>query len=397
MVKREKYLERIRSFYDSDVIKVITGIRRCGKSVILQSIIEEITVKSDNVIYLNFEKSDDFEKADNAKSLIKYVDDNRKDGMCYVFLDEVQEVENWQVAVKDLRLKNCSVFITGSNSRLLSGEFLTTLSGRFVSFRIRPFVYKEIAEYSKQTGVEVSPTDYLIWGGFPGRLTLNNEQAVKDYLYDVDATIIVNDLIKRYKIRKENVFKKIVNYILVDNSRKYSARKIYQYVRSQFNDISLTTVVKYIDYLKNAFIIDEIAQYSTKTKRQLNYYGKIYDADVALNSLRVENGRYDLDHNLENVVYNELVYMGYQVFTFDNKGKEIDFIASRNNKTFFVQVAYSVLDKKAYEREFSAFANLDNSVGKILITNDEIDYSTSTVRHIKFKDFLMLDRLDMTF
>ena len=147
MIIREKYLKAIRGFYDSDLIKVITGIRRSGKSVILETIINEIKEKTDNIIYLNFEKTTDFAKASSAKELIDYVKKNRKHGKCYCFFDEIQEIDDWQIAVKDLRLDNCSVFVTGSNSKLLSSEFLTLLSGRFVSFRIRPFVYKEIKEY----------------------------------------------------------------------------------------------------------------------------------------------------------------------------------------------------------------------------------------------------------
>lgn len=151
MIKREKYIKQIRNFYDSDLIKVLVGIRRCGKSVILQSIMEEIKSKTNNIIYLNFEKTNDLMKASNAVELVEYVNKNRKDGKCYIFLDEVQEVDDWQIAVKDLRLdsKN-SIFITGSNSKLLSSEILTLLSGRFVSFRIRPFSYKEILEFCNE-------------------------------------------------------------------------------------------------------------------------------------------------------------------------------------------------------------------------------------------------------
>ena len=149
MIIREKYLKAIRGFYDSDLIKVITGVRRCGKSVILETIMNEIKDKTTNIIYLNFEKTTDFNKASDATALVNYVKENRKKGKCYCFFDEIQELNDWQVAVKDLRLDNCSVFVTGSNSKLLSSEFLTLLSGRFVSFRIRPFVYKEIKEYSE--------------------------------------------------------------------------------------------------------------------------------------------------------------------------------------------------------------------------------------------------------
>lgn len=385
MIIREKYLSLIRGFYESDLVKVITGVRRCGKSVILESIMNEIKEQTDNIIYLNFEKTSDFIKASNYSKIIEYVNTNRKDGKCYCFFDEIQEIENWQIAIKDLRLENCSIFITGSNSKLLSSEFITLLSGRFVSFRIRPFVYKEIQKLSPNTTV----TDYLIWGGFPGRFVFKSEQDTRIYLNDIENTIVINDLIKRYKIKNETAFKKIVYFILSSNARIFSIRSIHKTLKSDFPNIALTTVARFIEYLKNAYIIDEIAQFSTKTKRELRYYGKIYNCDVAFNSLRALNNRYDLDHNLENIVYNELLYMGYELKVFDNKGKEIDFLATRGGKTYLVQVAYSVVDEKAYNREFSAFSNIDNTNQKILITNDDIDFSTSTVRHLKLKDFLL--------
>lgn len=393
MIIREKYLKTIRGFYDSDLVKVITGVRRCGKSVILDTIMNEIKEKTDNIIYLNFEKTTDFSKASDVETLISYVKENRKEGKCYCFFDEIQELDDWQVAIKDLRLDNCSVFVTGSNSKLLSSEFLTLLSGRFVSFRIRPFVYKEIKEYSNEIGINVGVTDYLIWGGFPGRFNNITLDGTKAYLSDLESTIVINDLIKRYKIRKEVPFKKIVNYILCSNSRIFSIRSIHRYIKNDFPDLSLMTVTKFVEYLKEAYIIDEIPQYSTKTKRELQYYGKIYNSDVCFNSLRANNNRYDLDHNLENIVYNELLYMGYTLKVYDNKGKEIDFMATKDGKTYLIQVAYSVVDEKAYNREFGAFANLDNSNQKILITNDAVDYSTSTVKHIRLEDFLMMDEL----
>ena len=394
IIKREKYLKQIREFYESDLIKVITGIRRSGKSIILQEIMEEIKNKSNNVIYLNFEKTADISKAGTASLLVQYIQDNRKEDKCYVFLDEVQEVEDWQVAVKDLRIDNCSVFITGSNSKLLSGEITKYLSGRFVSFRVRPFVYKEILEYSKITGKVVDPNSYLVWGGFPGRLEAATIEGTIQYLNDLDSTIVLNDLINRYKIKKQAIFIKIVNYILINNARIFSIRSIHKYIKNDYPDISTATVAKYVDYLKQAYIIDEIPQYSTKAKRELSFYGKIYNSDVALNSIRVNDGRYDLDQNLENIVFNELIYMGYELSVYSNNGKEIDFRASKDGKTYFIQVAYSVADAKAYDREFDAFKNMDNSNQKILITTDPIDYSTSSVKHIKFQDFLLINEID---
>ena len=391
MIIREQYLNRIRPFYESDLAKVITGIRRSGKSVILNQVMDEIRQKTNNILYLNFEKMSDFAQAGTATDLIQYVEKNRKEGKCYIFLDEVQEVEGWARAVKDLRLGNNSIFITGSNSKLLSSEILTLLSGRFVSFRVRPFVYSEIESLMKETGNTCTVNDYLTWGGFPGHFLYDSIEAQKDYLSDLENTIVYNDLIRRYKIRKEVPFRKIVSFVLRNNSRIVSARSIEKSLKSECADVSLNTILKYLSYLKEAYIIDELPQYSDKTKKELAYYCKIYDSDVCFNSLGVTNNRFDLDHNLENVVYNELLYRGYDLKVFDNKGREIDFYASKNGKEYYIQVAYSVLDDKAYQREFSAFKDVDFKSQKILITMDENDYSTSLVRHISMKDFLKME------
>ena len=393
MIIREKYLKEIRPFYDSDLIKIITGIKRCGKSVILKTIYDEISRNTPNTIFLDFEDANDLKRAGTVDKLLDYIDKTKKGGKCYIFLDEVQNIKDWAIAVRTLRLHDNSVFISGSNSKLLSKEFASELSGRYVSFRIRPFVYKEIVLYAKELNKEVSPLNYLIWGGFPKRFDMPNEESIIRYLDDLEDTIVIKDLIKRYKIKKPELFKKVTNFILRSNSRIMSARSIHKYLLGQGIECSLNTILGYMNYLKEAYVIEELAQYSTKAKRELNYNHKLYNSDVSFNSLKVDNKRYDLDHNLENIVYNELLYMGYDLKVYDNKGKEIDFLATKNGKSYFIQVAYSVLDEKAYAREFKAFANLDNSNQKILITNDDIDYSTSTVKHIKLEDFLMMEEL----
>ena len=395
MITRNHYIEQIKGFYDSDLIKIIVGIRRCGKSIILEQIMNDIKSKTDNIIYLNFEDEAVTTNIYNAETLIKYVDDNRKDGKCYIFLDEIQLIDNWNNAVKSLRLHNNSVFITGTNSKVLSKEYTDAFSGRYVSFRIHLFVYKEILEYSKELEIEVSPIDYLIWGGFPKRFEFKEKDMIR-YLNDLNESIIVKDLILRFKIQNEELFKRIVNYTLISNSRIFSARSIEGYLKNEHVDASINKIIKYLGYLEEDCVINRIKPYSSKTKSELSYYFKVYNEDVSFNSLRCMNNRYDLTHNLENIIYNELIYMDYdlKVLKKDDDDKEIDFIAYKDGKKYYIQVAYSVADDKAYDREFGAFEKLDNNSKKILITNDDIDYSTSLVTHIKFKDFLLLNSLD---
>ncbi len=393
MIIREHYLKQIRPFYDSDLVKIITGIRRCGKSVILEQVQDELKATGKNCLFLNFEQKQLKNMVPDADALIEYVNKIIGEEKLYLFLDEIQNVIDWNEACRTLRLYNCSVFISGSNSKLLSKEFTKELSGRYVSFRVRTFVYREAMEYARKREKSYSITDYLIWGGFPASLSQDNIDAKKRYLNDLNDTIVYNDLENRYKIRKKEVFERIVDYILISNARIFSAKSIADYMRGKNISVSVPTVIKYLGYLKDAYVITDVALFSPKSKSKLNYYYKLYDEDVSMNSIRAMGTRYDLTHNLENIVLNELLFMGYEVTVYDNKGKEIDFRAEKDGKVFLIQVAYSVAEEKAYSREFGAFISLDNTMKKILITNDDIDYSTSTVYHYKLKDFLMMDEL----
>mgnify|MGYP002517802606 CR=1 FL=1 len=396
-IKREHYLEQIMPFYDSDLIKIITGIRRCGKSIILNQIAKQLESEGKEVLLLNFEDKKVLGNISSCEDLLRVIDEKfGKVGAekVYLFFDEIQNVDGWQDACKTLRLYNYSIFITGSNSKLLSGEFTKELSGRYVSFRVRPFVYKEIVKYCEMIGRECSISDYLVYGGFPKRFEFESIDSQLIYLNDINDTIVINDLIKRYNIRKVGLFENFVNYVLKSNARILSVKSITDYINANYDKCSVNTIMKYLKYLEEAYIIDFVKQYSAKVKKELDFYVKIYNEDVSFNSIRCFDGRFDITHNLENIVYNELLYMGYKLNVYNNAGREIDFVAVKNNKKYFIQVAYSVVEEKTYNREMSAFANIDNLCKKIIITNDDIDFSTSAVKHIKLKDFLMMESLE---
>ena len=393
MIGREHYVSQIRPFYDSDLIKVITGIRRCGKSVILKQVLSELEGQGRKCLFLDLELHRLRSVLTDAERLIAYVEEHLGGEKLYLFLDEVQNVKGWNDACRTLRLANCSVFITGSNSKLLSREFTKELSGRYVSFRVRPFVFQEAREYAEQLGRSFEISDYLVWGGFPAALEQPDEASLKRYLNDLNSTIIYNDLENRYDIRKKDIFERIADYVLVSNARIFSAKSVADYMKGQNISVSVPTVIKYLGYLKEAYVIQEAPLYSPKAKAKLNYFYKLYDEDVSFNSLRKTGTRWDLTHNLENIVFNELLFRGYEISVYNNKGREIDFLAVKGQKQYLVQAAYSVAEDKAYEREFSAFADIDNTIKKIIITNDDFDYSTSTVYHYRLKDFLLMDEL----
>jgi len=390
MIVREHYLSQIRPFYDSDLIKVITGIRRCGKSVIKEQIEQELHKAGMPTLSLDFERLSVSDRISTAEELVVYVTERLQTEKTYVFLDEVQLVDGWNIACRSLRLENLSLFVTGSNSKLLSKEFTKAFSGRYVSFNIRPFVYSEICEYALQTGNHRSITDYLIYGGFPKTLEFADKESILTYINELDRQIVRNDLMNRYKIRKTVLFEKLVSYILCSNSRIFSANSVTKYLKGQGLTASVNTIMKYLQYLEEAFVIRTIPQYETKAKRELRFFTKVYDEDVALNTIRQTGNRWDLTHNLENVIFNELIYRGYELSVFRRDSKEIDFRATKKGKTYFVQVSYTITDNETYEREFALFNKLDQSCRKIIITTDEADFSTSTVKHISLKDFLQI-------
>lgn len=395
MITRTHYINQIRPFFESDLIKVITGIRRCGKSVILSQIADEYRSKGQAVLYINFESLEYSAAIPDATALESYVKERLSPKKkLYVFLDEVQLVDGWNIACRSLRLENLSLFISGSNSKLLSKEFTKELSGRYVSFCVRPFVYKEICAYASQLGKSYDISDYLLYGGFPKVIEFSDKASILQYLHDLNQTIIINDIMNRYNIRKTELFKRLVNYVLISNARIFSANSVQHFLSSEKLSCSINTVMKYLSYLEEAYVIRKVPQFSSRSKRELAFFAKIYDEDVSFNTIRQRNGRFDLTHNLENIIYNELIYMGYEVAVFTKGEQEIDFLASKDGKEYLVQAAYSIAAESTYEREFSLFNSLDQSRKKMIITNDDVDYSTSTVEHIKLKNFLLMNSLD---
>ena len=388
MILREHYLQQIRPFIESDLIKIITGIRRCGKSVLMDQLKEELQSAGKRTIKINFEDRTTTLGIRTADQLINTIEALLGDDKIYVFLDEVQIIPEWNIACRSLRLKNLSLFITGSNSKLLSREFTKELSGRYVSFRVHPFVYRELSLYAKELNHSYSISDYLIYGGFPKVIEYNAPDKRLQYLHDLDDTIVINDILNRYSIRKVELFRRLADFVLLSNSRIFSASSVQRFLKNELIDCSLATVMKYLRYMEEAYVIAPINQFSTKAKRALRYYQKIYNEDVAFNSLRQSNKHWDITHNLENVVFNELRYRGYELSVYTSNEHEIDFLATNSMEKYFIQVAYSITDENTYKREFALFNKLDNSVPKIIITNDDIDYSTGIVKHLRLRDFL---------
>ena len=398
MLKREKYLEQIRGFYNSDLIKILVGIRRCGKSIILKQIVEELIdeskVEEDHIIEINFEYIE-FENLKDYKELNKYIKEKIVDkNMYYIFLDEIQNVDKFEYVINSLRasLSNVSIFITGSNSKMLSEELSTELSGRYVSFNINPLSYKEFTELTKQEPNDFNTfLDYATWGGLPNRCEFKQEIDIKNYLHSVYDSIILRDIVKRLKLQDVVLFDRIMQYLLDTVGREFSAENMVKTLEKEYKKVSTETIYSYINALCKAFIIRKVYRYDIHGKSTLKTLNKYYVTDLGIAQIKHYNSEFMNYVILENIVYNELINKGYEVYIGKVKNYEVDFVAKKNSEVKYIQVSYILDDEKTIEREFNVFKYIKDDNSKYLITLDERDFSTEDVKQINVIDFLMDD------
>jgi hypothetical protein len=397
MLIRERYLSKIRGFYYTEsLIKIIYGMRRSGKSVILNQIMDEIKssgVKEENIIYINFESLKyDFIK--DAKDLYNYIESLKvKKEKYYVFLDEIQKVENFEKGINSLRVTNdYSIFITGSNSRMTLLELSTDLSGRYVSFRINPLSFKEIVELTntKERDYETLLYDVFKWGGLPQRFSFTNDEDKISYLSSVCDSIILKDVVERLGIKDIASFNKVLQYVLDTESREFSRDNVIEYLKKEYHEIANDTLYNYLEALSTTFIMNKVYRYDIHGKNVLKTLNKYYVNDLGIKQIKTNNESINYSICLENIVYSELIGKGYKVFIGKTKKGEIDFIASKSNSFKYIQVCYDLSNEVTRMREFSAFDDIEDSE-KYIITLTKEDYSTDTIKQINIFDFLMND------
>lgn len=395
MLKRETYLSRIRGFYDSNLVKILVGIRRCGKSVILNQIVEEIKdkgVNEDHIIYVNFELVE-FEELQDYKKLNKYIKDNIKDDkIYYVFLDEIQRVEKFETVVNSLRasLSNISIFITGSNSKLLSNELSTVLSGRYVLFNIYPLSYKEFTELSlKDPKSEETFWNFVKWGGLPNRVEFIDEVNIKDYLHSVFDSIILRDVVERLGLKDIVLFNLLLQYVVDTTGREFSADNVINFLKNEGRSISTETLYIYLDALCKALIINKIYRYDIHGKTILKTLNKYYMTDLGIAQIKNNNFEINKSFAIENVVYNELLERGYDVYIGKTKKGEIDFIATKTDEKIYIQVAYFLNSEKVISREFGAFKEINDDVPKYVLSLDKDDLSRDGIIHRNIIEWLL--------
>lgn len=398
LLTREIYLDQIRPFYESDLIKVITGVRRAGKSVLLSSIRNELLdrgIREDHIVYINLEDID-FEYIQDASSLNSEIKSRLAgDGRHYVFLDEVQHVPRFEKALASLlATENISIFATGSCSTLLSGELATLLTGRTVEFEILPFSFYEVMLYFKLNGKEWDEEtmfwNYLKYGGFPLRFDYKDETAILRYVSGLYQSIISRDIIGKSVGYDKSRFRDIALYILANAGKELSVDNVVaSYSKSGGRQVSPRTVYNYLDRMKKAFLIHGVGSYNLSGKAALRSREKQYAVDTGFRTVSTNTVNIETSFFLENIVYNELLTRGFSVFTGRTYRGEIDFVAVKNGKKCFIQVAYVLANEETLEREFGAYRKIADASPKYVLSLDKPDLSRNGVAHLNLLDFLL--------
>ena len=396
MVIRERYLKLIRPFYNQELIKVLIGIRRSGKSVILRQIMDELkktNIDDSHIIYINFEDYD-YEEYTEPKKLNSYVKDRIiDDKKYYIFFDEIQNVDEWEKVVNSLRAtENTSIFITGSNSDLLSSDLATHIAGRYVSFKITPFTFGEVCELSNivnNRDIEDAFNDYIKWGGMPQRFMQQDDISRKTYLSDIYDSIIIKDIVKRFNIKDIDLLNRIVTYILTTPSQVFSPDSLKKYMQSDSRNVSLETLYNYIDYITRANLISKAERYDVRGKRILTGKYKYYLTDLGFTNILSDGKKEQIGAYLENIVYNELIARGFNVNVGTLDSGEVDFIATRFNEKIYIQVTYILSDEKVIEREFGVYKKIEDNYPKYVLSMDKIDLSENGIIHKNIIDWLL--------
>ncbi len=397
MVIRRDYLEKVRPFVGLDVVKVATGIRRSGKSVLMRQIRDMIASKVDpngKFIFINLEEDE------NSRFLVKgvlhdyVVKEARKNlpSKTYLFLDEVSEVEDWERMVNSLRAKEeIDVYITGSNSKLLSGELATYLTGRYVEVKVSPFSFREFREAREDEDLSAAFNAYLQFGGMPFLSHLGYKEAPsREYLEDLYSSIIMKDIVRRHKIRDVDLLARIMNYVLSETGHVFSAASILRYLKHERRSASFDTVMSYLRFGEEAFLFSSAKREDLMGRRILAVDEKFYAMDHAMRRAVVGgNVRRDIDRTLEAITYHELLRRGYDVRIGRIKEKEVDFVCERGDERLYVQVAYLMESEETREREFSALMAVPDQYPKMVLSLDQVDFSSNGIAHRYLPEYLV--------
>lgn len=396
MIKRKFYLEKIVKLIDTEDIKVITGVRRCGKTVLLKQIIDELEnrgIASENIIYMSFESSK-YKNIRNDDDLDEFIfsKTNNLNGKIYLLFDEIQKVKNWEVSLNSYRVDlECDIYITGSNSQLLSGELATLISGRYISINMLPFSFKELIQYYDEMNENIDEIklfeQYLSYGGFPGLLNYENEEKEK-YLYDLYSTIVLNDILYKNKVKDLDLLERLMEFMISNIGQLFSANSISKYIKNENRKTTPHTIINYMDYARNAFIFYQIKRENIKQKKKLLISDKYYLVDSGFYFIFNGSTQRNWGQLLENIVFLELIRQGYSITIGKIQDLEVDFVCRKANQIKYIQVSQSILDENTRKREFKSLEKISDSYPKYVISMDSFDFSANGIIHLNIIDFL---------
>lgn len=375
MINRPTYIEKLKRYRDKDLIKVVTGVRRAGKSVLLFDLyyqhLKESGTAENRIIRINLENEEN-KKLRSSSALYSYINDRKEDnGRYYVMIDEIQYVKEFEGLLNSLKNSNCDVYVTGSNSKMLSGDISTALRGRSIEIRVFPLSFAEFYSY---TGGDkrAAWNRYMKYGGFPYAVTAADERAKTEYLQMLESTVATKDIIDRYHLRNPALFNAVYDLLCSSIGSVVSAKKISDTLKSNgFKTITPDTVGNYLTYLCESFMFYKVYRYDIKGKEYLKTLNKYYISDMGLRNAHMNYRQVEVTHALENIVFLELLRRGYTVDIGKNREKEIDFIAAGSSDTYYIQVSYSLAAQEKREQELSSFYKIDDGYRKIIITMDD--------------------------
>ncbi len=392
MIERTGYLNKIKPFIDKNIIKIIVGIRRCGKSTLMIQIMNELKkkgIKPEQIVQINFEDYE-FRLLKQKDELYSYLLNH----LCskkrtYIFLDEIQEVIGFEEVINSLNTtKDVDIYLTGSNSRMLAGEYATLLTGRYVSFELYPFSFQEMKAYYPNQLNDTLFLEYVKHGGLPQIQMFDNDQEKKQLLMDLYNSVVIKDLVQRYGIRDVDILDRYLSYFMNTISSLFSAKNVSDFFKSEGRTISRDTLYNYLKYAEEAYFVHRAKRYDIKGKKILSTNEKIFINDQGFRSIQFNNEA-DIEKVLENIVFYELLRRGYEVYVGYIDDKEIDFIATKGDKKCYYQVAYVLDSEKTIEREFGSLLKVDDAYPKYVISTDKFNRSRDGIEHRNIIDFLL--------
>lgn len=405
MIKRTKYIQDLHELKDTDFVKVFVGMRRTGKTYLMLSFIDEFKkmgVPEENIIYISLE-SPKYYDIRNYKQLDEIIYSKTKDlsDKIYILIDEIQQVDSWEKSINGYRVSlNCDIYITGSNSKLLSTELSTFLAGRYIQIPVYPFSFKEILKFYEEKGIENNYENenhyfkqYIEYGGMPGLLDLDSNDKKEKALKDIYNSIIVDDILSRHNINKLDLFKRFLRFMINSTGQTFSKKSVINYLKNEHYKIDYETLNNYTEYVQESLFVTRIRREDLMGKKELKTADKYYLMDQGFHQALIDDNNKWIPRILETIVFNELLRRGYDIKIGKVGKKEVDFVCRKANKKLYVQVCYLLASDETIEREFSPLLKIKDNYEKYVLSMDEFDFSMDGIKHINIIKFLKSDSI----